>query len=99
MSALQQIRQEDQRLIILRFLAAAPQYTTNEDMLNRALASVGHRMTADATRAELAWLRDVKAVTIEDVAGLMIVRITRRGQDVVNDLIHISGITRPQPDL
>lgn len=85
------------RLTVLRLLAAQPGYGANDSVLLDSLAAYGFRLPRDRVRTEIAWLAEQGLVTSEDVDGLLIVTVTRRGLDVAAGLATVPGVQRPSP--
>jgi hypothetical protein len=88
----------DVRLIILRELAAQPDYRLNETLLSRVLETFGHRKSRDYLRDQLRWLGEMGAVTLTKAGTIMIAELTRRGRDHVERRVVIEGIARPSPE-
>lgn len=88
---------EDVRRIVLEELARQPNYRLNDDLLLRVLETFGHVKSRDYVRAELDWLEKTRAVTLTDVAGVVIAELTERGLDHVERRKLIAGVARPKP--
>lgn len=89
--------QEDMRLVILMVLAQDADYSHNEYVLRSALRSMGHGISQDKLRSELAWLAEQGLVTTSDTAGVVIARLTARGRDVAEGTATTPGVKRPEP--
>lgn len=87
----------DLRLVALQALEQDPDYSHNEHVLLGVLASLGHGVSTDRLRTELEWLSEQGLVSIEDVHGLWVVSLTRRGGDVACGRAHMHGVKRPRP--
>lgn len=87
----------DQRLSILRALEQDPDYSHNEHVLGRVLEAVGHAVSSDRLRTHLAWLAEQDLVQVEDVAGMQVAKLTRRGEDVALGRSRVPGVARPRP--
>lgn len=89
-------RTSDARLLLLQHLAAENDYTDHEHGIRHALDRLGHRMSADWVRTQLAWLDEQGLLT---VAGekLRVARLTLRGEDVATGATRVPGIARPRP--
>lgn len=89
---------EDRRLIILCALAEDHDYALNDFILKRALASLGHEVSRDMLRADLAWLQDQRLITIRELDGgaVWVARATEDGIDVAGGRPH-PGVARPMP--
>lgn len=92
-----QLLSEDRRLVILRLLAAAPEYTLNAFVLRPGLEAVGHAMSADQLATELAWLAEQGLAELEAMANVTVARLTARGADVAAGRIVTPGVKRPEP--
>jgi hypothetical protein len=88
----------DVRLIILRELAAQPDYRLNETLLSRVLETFGHRKSRDYLRDQFRWLEEMGAVTLTEAGTILIAELTRRGRDHVERRVVIEGIARPSPE-
>lgn len=72
----------NQRLIVLRALAAMNDGRLNETMIRQELDLFGYRLTQDEVRDILRWLSERSAVITTFAADvIMIAEITRRGED------------------
>ncbi|MCW4628267.1 MULTISPECIES: VpaChn25_0724 family phage protein [Marinomonas] len=87
---------EDQRLVILRSLEEMPAYEANESILDTCLESYGHNISRDAVRTHLAWLQEQDLITIREMSGCQIAKLTGRGQDVVTGQAIVPGVKRPR---
>ncbi|PKN07506.1 MAG: hypothetical protein CVU73_12155 [Deltaproteobacteria bacterium HGW-Deltaproteobacteria-8] len=97
-----QLLSEDRRLVVLRLLSAAPEYTLNAFVLRHGLEAVGHAMSTDQLATELAWLAeqgllDLSAVADVTVGGIIVARLTSRGADVAAGRVVTPGVKRPEP--
>lgn len=92
-----QLLSEDRRLVILRLLSAAPEYTLNAFVLRPGLDAVGHAMSADQLATELAWLSEQALVNLDAVADVTVARLTPRGADVASGRVVTPGVKRPEP--
>ena len=87
----------DLRLVLLRSLEEAGGYSANESVLASMLAALGHRVSRDRVRTELAWLAEQGLVGIEDVLGLTVATLSPRGYDVAGGATTVPGVKRPRP--
>jgi DNA-binding transcriptional ArsR family regulator len=89
---------EDRRLIILRALAEDHDYSLNDTVLKRALASLGHEVSRDVLRGDLTWLADQRLITVRklDDGVIWVARATEDGVDVARGRPH-PGVARPMP--
>jgi len=92
-----QLLSEDRRLVILRLLSAAPEYTLNAFVLRPGLEAVGHSISADQLATELAWLAEQGLVDLEAVVNVAVARLTSRGADVASGRVVTPGVKRPEP--
>jgi len=98
MSEYERIIQQDRRLVVLRMLAQDADYSHNEYILGEALRVYGHRISADLLRSELSWLAEQGLLVVEDVSGVLIAKLTRRGKDVAEGAVAVPGVKRPEPE-
>lgn len=85
------------RLTILQVLEQDAQYAHNETVLQSALSAVGHGVSADRLRSELAWLAEQGLVVVTDTGGLQVAKLTARGGDAALGRVQIPGVARPRP--
>lgn len=90
---------EDRRLGILRFLAEDADYSLNDSVLQTALDHIGHGVSRDVLRTDLAWLAEQGLVTVEAVMGgkVAVATLTARGADVAGGRAVVPGVKRPTP--
>lgn len=91
--------QSDLRLVVLQVLNSDADYSHNESVLKAALGAVGHGISSDKLRTELTWLEEQELVKVENVSGLMVARLTARGQDVAIGAAVVPGVKRPGPGM
>lgn len=89
--------EEHRRLGILRILKEDAEYETNEAILQEAIAAVGISSSRDQVRVCLAWLEEQGLVTVKDLAGVQLAKITVRGLDAARGLARVPGVARPGP--
>lgn len=89
---------ENRRLEILRVLAQDPGYQLNERLIQEALRLTGISSSADQVRSAGAWLAEQGLAEIEDLAGMYLLRATRRGLDVAEGRAVAPGVARPLPE-
>ncbi len=87
----------DIRLVILRTLAEDAGYAMNESVLQSVLGQFGHTCSRDRVRTELRWLEEQGLVSIQDVVGVLVARLTSRGADVASGAARVDGVKRPRP--
>lgn len=88
---------EHLRLAVLRVLAADSDYAHNELVLSSALAQLGHGVSSDQLRTELAWLAEQGLIEVEEVADIQVARLLRRGEDAARGAARLPGVARPRP--
>lgn len=89
-----QAESEDQRRFILEMLEQDADYSHNENILGRALESVGHTVSSDKLLTELHWLQEQGLVDLNEVMSLTIAKLTKRGLDVAKGATQVPGIAR-----
>jgi Fe2+ or Zn2+ uptake regulation protein len=95
--SLNQILTEDIRLALLRFLSEGNAYSLNESILHAALGSLGHHISRDRVRCELAWLSEQGLLTVREVVSTQVATLTGRGLDIAAGLATVPGVKRPSP--
>ena len=88
---------QNQRLVILQLLAEDSDYAHNDSVLRIALRAVGHDVSADKLKTELAWLAEQGLITTTTVQTFTVARLTTRGLDVSKGLATVPGVDRPGP--
>ena len=88
----------DIRLVVLRALAEDPGYSHNEIIIANILEMMGHKVSRDRLRAELAWLSEQGLLKTEAVAGMQVATLTGRGADVASGASSCPGVKRPVPE-
>ena len=88
---------EHVRLAVLQVLEQDAQYAHNETVLQAALSALGHGVSADRLRSELAWLAEQGLLVVEDAGGLQVAKLTRRGGDAAMGRASVPGVARPRP--
>jgi len=96
--SLARILAEDRRLVILRTLAEDHDYSVNDFVLKRALASLGHDVSRDMLRGDLTWLKDqgLLRVKVLDDGTIWVATATEDGVDIARGRPH-PGVARPAP--
>jgi repressor of nif and glnA expression len=92
---IQKLLDEDQRLVILRGVEDFGG-TANESVIQGCLDSYGHRISRDAVRTHLAWLREQNLISLTDVSGCFVAELTGRGQDVAEGRSVVPGVKKPR---
>jgi hypothetical protein len=91
-----QLIAKDIRLVMLRSMAEDGN-SLNESMLHTILEMFGHTISRDRVRTEMRWLQEQGLVTIDQVAGILVGRLTGRGADVAQGRCKIDGVKTPRP--
>jgi repressor of nif and glnA expression len=87
---------EDRRLVILRLLDY--QQTANDSVLQLVLERLGHNVSRDVVRTDLAWLHEQGLIRAEVVMDRVhVATITERGGDVARGRAVVPGVKRPTP--
>ncbi|AVO33018.1 hypothetical protein [Ottowia oryzae] len=89
---------EDRRLVILRMLAHSMGYSANAYAVEAVLGDMGHVVSTDRVRSDIAWLVEQGLATTTQVGGVTIAKITERGLDTARGKTVVPGVKRPQPD-
>ena len=88
----------DVRLAILKLLSVAPAYTANQETLLVNLRVKGFALNRDQVKIELSWLEgQANAITDHPIGGVHIATLTQDGMEIIEGLIDIPGISKPQP--
>lgn len=87
---------EDRRLVILRVLLESAGFTANGFILQRMLENLGHVVSLDRVRTDLAWLKEQELITSDLVGGVTIAKLTGRGEDVAAGRTVQPGVKRPR---
>ena len=93
------LMREDRRLVLLRLLADAPEYTANQYVLHAALEAAGHRVSHDLVRSDLAWLEEQGLSINQTPGGVILSTATARGVDAARGRVVVPGVKRPEPGL
>ena len=91
---------EERRLVLLRCLSEAPNYTANESTLRTALEHYGFSVGRDTIRADLGFLVDhtlVRREVLNPPSGgeLWLLHLLPAGEDVAKGRERHYGIARP----
>jgi hypothetical protein len=89
------IIREQARLIILKALAAEVTESLNSDLLVHQLHAFAIRKDRAWLHAELAWLKDMGAVTLIEMGSIKVATLTAMGHRHLHREIAIEGIQRP----
>jgi hypothetical protein len=86
----------DRRLVLLRLLAEQIGYKQNSSNLTHALDRLGHVLSRDQVKAQLAWLAEQELVAVDEpVPGVLVATLTERGHDVARGRAVVPGVARP----
>ncbi|OCQ50965.1 hypothetical protein Ppb6_04063 [Photorhabdus australis subsp. thailandensis] len=96
MSSMREILNADQRLVLLRSLTECGG-DANESVLQTCLDAYGHRVSRDVVKSHCHWLAEQGLVSVNDVAGCLVMTITGRGTDVAEGRSTVPGVKRPRP--
>lgn len=91
------IQQEHRRLAILQLLKEDPDYSINDDLLQRLLAAQGYGVAMAVVRADLAWLEQLGLVSTNALPGVTVAVLRNDGVDVASGVSVVPGIARPRP--
>lgn len=94
-----QLQAEYRRAILLRFLSEDADYAMDTGLLKAALKSVGHGVPIRQVNEDAAWLEERGLTACEPLESALLVKITRRGLDVVAGDEVVPGVKRPGPGL
>lgn len=99
MNKFEEIFRQDRRLTILKMLAGASGYQANQYLLHMALPDMGHDVSEDVIRGDLDWLAEQGLVTVRELdGGLVVAKLSKRGDDVQSGRATCTGVKRPRPD-
>lgn len=89
---------QDRRLCLLRSLHDDPDYAANDSVLQGLLSQMGHGVSRDVVRSDLAWLAEQGLVVLETpIDGVTVARLLERGADVATGRSVVPGVRRPSP--
>ncbi len=84
------------RLLILRSLHDMGGYEANESMIDDSLDFWGLKISRDTVRTQMRWLEEQGLITLRDIDGYLIARLTGRGEDVATGQAIVPGVKRPR---
>ncbi|GFM37691.1 VpaChn25_0724 family phage protein [Desulfovibrio psychrotolerans] len=93
----QTVLAEDRRLCILRLLSGSPGREANHYVLKTALQSLGHAVSHDVVKGDLAWLDAQGLVATSDKSDVTVATLRAYGQDVADGVASVPGVKRPMP--
>lgn len=88
---------EHLRLTILRVLHDDSDYQANESLLRDFVKVYGFSPSRDALKAQLRWLEEMSLITVEDLDGFLVAKLTERGADAATGSAKVDGVKRPGP--
>src|SRR6218665_2231082 len=91
--------EQDRRLVLLKGLEGATQFTSNSFVLGRYAAAVGHSVSADRLSTDLTWLQEQGLVELEKNGAVLVAKLTMRGLDVATGRATVPGVQKPQPGI
>jgi len=91
------IIREEARLIMLRELAAQPNYSLNESLLTATLETFGIFRPRAWVRDEMRFLESQGAARITEAGSVLIATLTDKGREHVDGRYVIEGVKRPGP--
>lgn len=91
-----ELKTADMRLVMLRSMAEDGN-SLNESMLQSVLELFGHSVSRDKVRTEMRWLEEQDLIHVDSVAGVLVGRLTGRGDDVAAGRCRLDGIKCPRP--
>jgi hypothetical protein len=92
------VQTEARRLDILKLLAADPDYSINDALLQQLLKYLGHGVAVAVVRADLAWLEQVGMLSTNQLPGCTVAILRNEGVDVASGVSVVPGISRPRPE-
>jgi len=93
----QKIISEDQRLVILQVLQQDASYSHNQHVIKRMLQATGHSISDDNVSTHLHWLQEQGLVSLDELAGTTVAKLTARGEDAATGAAQVPGVARPRP--
>ena len=96
MNNFSELLDSDRRLALLKSLMDGDG-SLNESILQTVLDMLGHAVSRDKIRTDLAWLKEQGLVTLETIVNVQVAHLTDRGCDVAEGRAGVPGIKRPRP--
>lgn len=93
-----QFQTEDRRLVLLRALQHAAQYSANVYLLRSYCSHLGHVVSQDRLEQDVAWLAEQELVDTTKAQGVTVAQLTVRGLDVATGAAVVPGVKRPLPE-
>ena len=91
------VQAEHRRLAILQLLHSDPDYSINDDLLQKLLNGQGHGVALAVVRADLAWLEQLGLLTTNALPNCTVAILRNDGVDVAAGVSVVPGIARPRP--
>lgn len=85
------------RITILRLLEGLPGRAANESILTDSVRDFGIMASRDQVVGQIAWLAEAGLVIADEIGGLTLATITKRGVDVAQGIATHPGVKRPAP--
>lgn len=92
------LEKSHRRRIILDSLRQDPDYSINESMLRSILREFGFSVSRDLMKTEMAWLVEQGLITTKEIGGILVAKLTNRGEDVATGVVVVPGVARPEPE-
>lgn len=92
---MEELIRQQARLILLKALAQQTDETLNSDLLIHELRPFGIRKSRAWVHDELAWLKEMGAVSLIEAGTILVATLTDKGHRHLAREIAIEGIQRP----
>lgn len=92
------IRREHLALAILRLLDRQPGYGANERVLTDYFRQLALTTTSAETRLCLERLERLGLLKSNTIDNIVVVELTKAGQEVANGYVRADGVLRPEPE-
>ena len=96
-SAFAKSENEHARLAMLQLLQQDSDYKMNDSVLQSGLEMMSFNLSYSKLQTELSWLEEQGAVELESVLDVILINLTRRGEDIALGRSAVPGIARPRP--
>lgn len=87
---------EDRRLVILRFLDEEDDGLMSASLMQDALTMMAHRVSRAQVLEDAAYLEKLGLLRIEYMGDVPLLRLTARGEEVVDGTAAAPGVKRPR---
>jgi len=88
---------KDIRLVILRLLEEDNDFSLNDSILQGGLKLLGHGVSRDKVRTEIAWLEEQGLIKTEQIGSVTVATLTEKGRAVALGESTNPGVKRPGP--